>query len=61
MNPHVDCSSSSRTATHTRSSHGHALDVGMVNRIDVGVNHGGRLRIGAGHQDQGGVQHVRLS
>mmetsp|Transcript_33377 Transcript_33377/g.71895 ORF Transcript_33377/g.71895 Transcript_33377/m.71895 type:complete len:438 (-) Transcript_33377:409-1722(-) len=43
-----------------RSLDGDTLDVRMVNGIDVGVDHGGRLRISARHQDQGRVQHIGL-
>ena len=39
---------------------GGALDVRVVDGVDVGVDHRGRLRIRARHQHQPGVQHVGL-
>mmetsp|Transcript_127608 Transcript_127608/g.397428 ORF Transcript_127608/g.397428 Transcript_127608/m.397428 type:complete len:339 (-) Transcript_127608:478-1494(-) len=39
---------------------GGALDVRVVDRVDVGVDHGGGLGVGARDQDQGGVQDVGL-
>mmetsp|Transcript_40457 Transcript_40457/g.104674 ORF Transcript_40457/g.104674 Transcript_40457/m.104674 type:complete len:452 (-) Transcript_40457:157-1512(-) len=37
-----------------------SLDVGVVDGVDVGVDHRGGLGVGARHDDQGGVAHVGL-